>query len=352
MSAADVQILMDMGFSKDHVERALNATGHKGVEPAMDWLLSHGPEIEEESRSAAAAATATATSEPRLDLTAAAGTPAATTTTVTDNGGSSEEQQAGKPGEEQTAKSIKCDVCGKLFQSNLEVEFHATKSGHDQFSESSEEKKPLTEEQKRQQLQLIEDKLKQKRAEREEKEKQEALERERDRIRSGKEMAEARKKLEELEMKKILEQRRREKEEDRMARQRIREQIEADRAARRLKAQGGSEAAAAQAAVAPAPVAKPPVAQNTNNSSQNYTETRLQIRLTDGKSLTQSFGCKEQLAAVRLYVEMHRTDGAEPFDLMTTFPRKVFAENEYDMPLDLLGLVPSAVVIVKKKSVV
>ncbi|KAL7307368.1 hypothetical protein TKK_0000555 [Trichogramma kaykai] len=342
MSAADVQILMDMGFSKDHVERALNATGHKGVEPAMDWLLSHGPEIEEESRSAVAT---TATSEPRLDLTAATGTPAAAPT-VTDNGRS--EEQAGKPGndQEQTAKSIKCDVCGKLFQSNLEVEFHATKSGHDQFSESSEEKKPLTEEQKRQQLQLIEDKLKQKRAEREEKEKQEALERERDRIRSGKEMAEARKKLEELEMKKILEQRRREKEEDRMARQRIREQIEADRAARRLKAQGSSEA------VAPAPVAKPPVAQNTNNSSQNYTETRLQIRLTDGKTLTQSFGCKEQLAAVRLYVEMHRTDGAEPFDLMTTFPRKVFAENEYDMPLDLLGLVPSAVVIVKKKSVV
>lgn len=84
--------------------------------------------------------------------------------------------------------------CGKLFRTNLEVEFHATKSGHDQFSESTEEKKPLTEEEKKEKLRELEEKLKQKRKEREEMEKKEAVERERHRIRSGKEMAEARKK--------------------------------------------------------------------------------------------------------------------------------------------------------------
>lgn len=84
--------------------------------------------------------------------------------------------------------------CGKLFKSNLEVEFHATKSGHDRFSESTEEKKPLTEEEKREQLKMLEEKLRQKRKEREEQEKKDALEREKNRIRSGKEMSEARKK--------------------------------------------------------------------------------------------------------------------------------------------------------------
>ena len=84
--------------------------------------------------------------------------------------------------------------CGKLFASTLEMEFHATKSGHDQFSESVEEKKPLTEEEKKEKLKQLEEKLKEKRREREEKEKQESFERERLRIRSGKEMTEAKKK--------------------------------------------------------------------------------------------------------------------------------------------------------------
>lgn len=84
--------------------------------------------------------------------------------------------------------------CGKLFKSQLEVEYHATKSGHSNFSESTEEKKPLTDEEKQEQLRKIEEKLKEKRKEREESEKKEALEKEKRRIQSGKEIAEAKKK--------------------------------------------------------------------------------------------------------------------------------------------------------------
>lgn len=75
-----------------------------------------------------------------------------------------------------------------MFQSQLEVEYHAVKSGHSNFSESTEEKKPLTEEERKEQLRLIEEKMKQKRKEREEKEKKEELEREKRRIQSGKEL--------------------------------------------------------------------------------------------------------------------------------------------------------------------
>ena len=62
-----------------------------------------------------------------------------------------------------------------------------------------------------------------------------------------------------------------------------------------------------------------------------------QIRLTNGQALTQTFSAKEQLAAVRLYVEMNRTDAPGPFALMTSFPRKVFSDNDMEKPLTELG---------------
>lgn len=137
--------------------------------------------------------------------------------------------------EELSAKSIKCNECSRLFKTQIEVEFHAAKSGHVDFSESTEEKRPLTEEEKREQLQKLEGKLKQKRVEREEREKQDELEREKLRIKSGKDMSEARRKMEEEEMKKIVDQRKREKTEEKAARERVREQIENDKLARKMR---------------------------------------------------------------------------------------------------------------------
>jgi len=65
--------------------------------------------------------------------------------------------------------------------------------GHENFSESTEEKTALTEEEKKEQLAKIMDKLKQRRLDREAREKEETLQRERARIKSGKEMLEAKK---------------------------------------------------------------------------------------------------------------------------------------------------------------
>lgn len=71
------------------------------------------------------------------------------------------------------------------------------------------------------------------------------------------------------------------------------------------------------------------------------------MRLACGQALTQSFNVKEPLSAVRLFVQLNQGPDV-PFGMMTTFPRKVFADEDYDKPLDALGLVPSAVVIVTK----
>lgn len=150
----------------------------------MEWLLAHVDEV-----------MAPAPAVPTLTLPATPIEPAKTAESSAE--GSSSDPAA-------VAKSIKCEDCNRLFKTEVEVEFHATKSGHANFSESTEEKKDLTEEEKKAQMKIIEDKIARKRTEREDQEKKESLEKERMRIKSGKDMSEVRRKLEEEEMKKIV----------------------------------------------------------------------------------------------------------------------------------------------------
>lgn len=141
---------------------------------------------------------------------------------------------------------------------------------------------------------------------------------------------EAKKKHDELEMKKLVEQRKREKEEEKLARQRVKDQIEQDKLARKSKFSGQS--------IITSPVQpQQEVVQSKLSSSASYSEVTLQIRLTNGSLLTQKFGAKEPLSAVRLYVEMNRKDGDGPFTLMTSHPKKVFGPDDYELPLESLG---------------
>ena len=51
-----------------------------------------------------------------------------------------------------TAASLKCTDCGKLFSSPARAEYHATRTDHQNFEESTEVIKPLTEEEKKAKL--------------------------------------------------------------------------------------------------------------------------------------------------------------------------------------------------------
>jgi len=269
-----ISTLGEMGFSENRAKHALRATDYKGVEPAMEWLLTRTEDASLE--------------EPP----------------------SSDEEEEEAPNDETPA----------------------------------EEKKPLTEEEKKEKMERLEELRKRKRAEREEKEKKEAQEKEKKRVIEGKGMTDIKAKMEEQEIRKLADLRRREKQEEKAAKAKILAQIEADKIARKemFKPQGASASPAAPAAAASPSPAPAPV-------KKDYTDARLQIRQTNGQPIVHSFGVKEQLAAVRLYVEMNRTDGGTgPVKLMTNFPKRVFQEEDYENSLENLGLVPSAVLMVTK----
>jgi len=271
-----VSTLLDMGFSSNRATRGLQATGFKGVEPAMEWLLARA-----------------------------------------------DDESLDDPFTEEEGQEMKATL-------EKPVE---------------EEKKPLTAEEKAEKLARLEEIRIKKRAEREEREKKEALEKEKRRIESGKDMGEIRTALAEQEIRKLADQRRREKQEEKEAKARVLAQIEADKAARKAEKEAAKNKSAAE------PTASPASGPSTSSPAvkKDYTDCRLQIRQTNGQAIVHSFGVKEPLAAVRLYVEMNRTDGSsDPVKFMTNFPRKVFSDDDYENTLENLGLVPSAVLMITK----
>ncbi|XP_078391772.1 UBX domain-containing protein 1 [Cetorhinus maximus] len=286
-----LEMMMEMGFSRNRAEKALALSGHQGIEKAMDWLIEHED-------------------DPNLD-----------------------EPYVAPQG----------DVLGTTEKSEL----GAAEMTFEENSNQIQHNAALSEEEKKEQLKRLEELMRQRQLEREEREKKDEIDREKQRRKQGQELSLIRQKLQEEEMRKIAEERRKEKLEDIRAKQRVREKIERDKAERALKFGGSGGVTAAASPVQPTPVV--PQSSQGTPAKREYDECRLQIRLLDGTQLTQSFKSREQLAAVRLYVQLQQQDDPGNFNLMTSFPRKVFSEEDMEKPLQELGLVPSAVLFVCKK---
>ncbi|TPX59748.1 hypothetical protein SpCBS45565_g07667 [Spizellomyces sp. 'palustris'] len=313
---SDKDTLIEMGFSPAKVVKALQVTKNAGLQPAMDWLFAHAEDPDP-------------TDEELASGDGGEGRPG--------DGSVAEDEGVITP-EQATAQSLKCDDCGRLLRDAAAAEFHAVKSGHTNFSESTEAIKPLTEEEKAAKLAELQARLAAKREEKRRLEAEDAKGRERVRRATGKEMTELKEKIKEQEMQKALEAKKKEKEDDRKAKEKIKAQIEADKRERARKVEERKLAAQGISTTQRQVEAKPAPAPAI--VSKNYDETRLQIRLPDGAPITQTFRADDQLSAVYDFVAKSRPGTS--FKLLQTFPRKVLDGDDRSKTLKELNLVPSA----------
>ncbi|KAM3613398.1 uncharacterized protein V6R79_025377 [Siganus canaliculatus] len=299
-----LESLLEMGFERNRAEKAVAYTGNQGIEQAMDWLMEHenDPDIDEPYVPPAGNAL----------------------------GGKVDDQSMEQPTLEGTAGGT--------------ADGDSASGGDDQDS-----KKPMTEEEKLEQVKRLEELMRVKQAERRQREQDEELEREKHRRKQGQELQQIRQKMQDDEMKKLADLRRKEKMEDKLARQRVKEKIARDREERAQKFGGGAPATATSSQPAQ-PSPSSPTSHGPPPTKKEYDESRIQVRLLDGSTITTVFKAQEPLAAVRVYVQMNgNTPEGQDFTLLSPYPRHVYTELDMEKPLKELGLVPSAVLVVTKK---
>ncbi|KAL5536630.1 hypothetical protein ACEPAF_453 [Sanghuangporus sanghuang] len=348
--AGDRDTLLSMGFEAARVDWALRATGNAGLQPALDFLFAHTDDpIPDASAQTSSSSVASGRTEgvPAGDeddedaeaLRAALGKGVANVAPSSEGAGE---------GAEVEAKSIKCTQCGKVFKNTALANFHAEKSGHDQFEESTEEIKPLTEEEKKQKLAELRAKLAEKRAQKSVEEVEEARSNAAIRRKADREAAEAREQLKVKEALKAAEEMKREKAQEKKAREEIRRKIEQDKQERREKQMREKALREGMSVPDPAPVQPAPVASTSSAQgipASEYKETRLQIRfggkpyITTLPSDSTLREAAEFLAAQTLSVDV------ETVNFSTQYPRQTFTRDDFAKTLRELKLTPSAVLI-------
>ncbi|KAJ0420754.1 hypothetical protein BJY00DRAFT_120523 [Aspergillus carlsbadensis] len=309
MTTSDLDQLIEMGFDKERAEIAVKKSG--GLQGALEWLEENQDKSIEEIKAAEA-----------------------------ENAGEEEEGPALKPGEE--ARSLVCNECGKKFRSQAQAEFHASKTEHADFSESTEEIAPLTEEEKKARLQELRERLAAKRAGQSEQDKIDKKRNEEIRRKATKESQDAKEELQRKQMLKEAAQKKKEKQDEIDAKRRVKARIEADKEERRLRAErekaerAGLAPLSAQESAPSAPAASKPASA--------YTETRLRFQTRNGnimKTVPVDTTLFEVVAALK------QDDGIEVHSLRQNFPRKVFNSEFFGESLKDLGLVPSASLVIE-----
>lgn len=339
---SDKDVLISMGFDTARVEWALRATNNKGLQPAMDFILEHNDDPIPDATSGAAE---TSSAQPQsVPMDEDDDEETAALRAVYGSPGAADQADSGVE-----ARSIKCSECGKIFKNTALANFHAEKSGHDQFEESTEEIKPLTEEEKQQKLLDLREKMNEKRAKKAAEDAKEAKANELIRRKAGKEASQIKEDLKNKQLLKDLEAKRREKEDDKKALAAIKAQIDADKRQRAQKA--AQEKALRDGAAPPADAAGPSAPSaapaTTSVPGREFKDTRLQIRLASGgQPLTTTLPSDSTLREVAEFVAGQTlTVDVDTVTFTQQFPRKQFSASDFSRSLRDLGLTPSAVLI-------
>jgi hypothetical protein len=332
-----------MGFDPARVEWAVKATGGRGLQPAMDHILENEgkpvPSLSDVTTSSASGSSAQPmdVDEDEEDAEALRALTGKAGVSVTDV----------------EAKSIKCTECGKIFKNTALANFHAEKSGHDQFEESTEEIKPLTEEERAQKLAELRAKMTEKRSRKAEEEALEHKANENLRRKAGKDMNKIKEDLKVKQAMKEAEQKKKDKIEDARAKAAIKAQIEADKKARaekfaREKAlRDGQPVPDSFASTSSAPAAAAPAVPVGGVAGKDFKETRLQIRMASGgQPYTTSLPSDATLREVAEFLAGQTLSvDVETVSFAQHFPRKTFSPDDFSRTLKDLGLTPSAVLI-------
>ncbi|KAK4121330.1 hypothetical protein N657DRAFT_665613 [Parathielavia appendiculata] len=309
MTKSDLDLLLEMGFEPARAELAVKKTG--GLQQALTWLEQNQDKPLEELQSSQAAT------------------------------GAGEDDEQGTPSlpSGETAQSLVCNECGKKFRNRDLASFHASKTDHTDFSESTEEIAPLTEEEKKAKLEELRKKLQEKRAHQSVAEREEQKRNEQIRLKATKESQDIKEELQRKEQMKEAAKKRQEKLEDLEAKKRIKARIEADRAERKrreeeAKAQREGRPLPGQTNTAPAPAA--PAASTSSGPSTATTRLRFQSKkgvfVKTFPSETTLFEVAEQIREEVIYPVKSFT---------TTFPRKTFeAGIDFGKTLAEAGLAP------------
>ncbi|KAI0190023.1 UBA/TS-N domain-containing protein [Xylaria flabelliformis] len=305
MSQSVLDQLLEMGFDKERAELAVKKSD--GLPDAMDWLEKNQD-------------------TPLEDLLA--------------------EEESGHSVtkvEGEVALSLVCNECGKKFRSQREAEFHANKSGHADFAESTEEIAPLTEEEKQQRLAELREKVKAKRANQAVVDKEEQKRNEQIRQKATKESQDLKEELQRKEQIKEAAKKRQEKVDEMEAKKRIKAKIEADKEERRRKAEEAKAAREGRAIPITAPA--PAAAAAPARPAANHNETRLRLQ-TSGGNVMKTLPVDTTLFEVAQMLEAE--NGLAVSKFVQNFPRKVFEGNlDFGKTLKEVGLVPSAALIVQ-----
>lgn len=299
-----------MGFPSDRAELAVKATG--GLQGAIDWLEKNQDKSIDDIKAEQSASS------------------------------TSEDAPALQPGEE--AKSLVCEDCGRKLRSTAQAEWHASKTGHENFAESTEEIAPLTEEEKKQRLEELKAKLAAKRAAQSEQDKEDKKRNEQIRMKATKESQDIREELQKKERLKEAQAKRAEKKADEEARKRVLAKLEADKQERKRKAEAEKAARAGQAP--PPQPAQAPLATSsgptTSKPASAYTEARLALQGPSGR-ITKTFPVDTTLFEVAHALEQ---DGLQVNTFTTNFPKKTYDKSDFGMTLKEAGMVPSAALII------
>ncbi|XP_075685339.1 UBX domain-containing protein 4 [Rhinoderma darwinii] len=187
----------------------------------------------------------------------------------------------------------------------------------------------------------LEKKMEQKKKEEQEHE----IKREIERRKVGKDMVEYKRKQEDDQARRALEERNREKAEDKAARDRIIQQIAQDRADRAARfAKTKEEQEAIRAAELQARQAEMEARRETAQKERR-TVARIQFRLPDGSSFTNQFSSEAPLEDARQFAAQTVGNTYGDFSLATMFPRREFTKEDYGKSLLSLELAPSASIV-------